>query len=406
MNLSFKIATRYLLGRKSTNAINLITWISILGMSIGTTALILILSVFNGFESLLGGLVNEFNPDLRITPKEGKYIEADDDQIAELRKLTGVVGLAKTLEEIALFDYKGSQEAGMLKGVDDNYANVTGVKNTIVRGEYLLKEESTNYAVMGIGMYNKLSINTSDGITPITAYMPQRSKSGPLAKDFRSLPIYPAGVFSIGSEEDSQLILVPYSFAENILGQKKSISALELKVDPVKISEKKLRQQISDILGENITTKNKYEQNESFLKIMNIEKWVSFLIVCLTLVIISFNIVGALWMIVLDKKLDISVLKSMGLCNSSIRNIFLKLGSFIGLFGYMIGIVFALILYWLQQKFNLVTMPGGSIIDSYPIELRFIDFITVFITVIIIATLASILPARRAVSVSAFVKYE
>ena len=406
MSLSFKIASRYLFGKKSTNAINLITWISIVGMSIGTAALILILSVFNGFESLLGGLVNEFNPDLRIIPIEGKYLDANDEKLKKLNKIPGVIASAKVLEEIALFDYKGSQEAGKMKGVDDNYKSVTGVSNTIVKGEFSLKDGGINNAVMGIGMYNKLSINTSDGITPVTVYMPQKSKGGPLAKDFRSLPIYPSGVFSVGSEDDAQLIIVPYSFAENILGLKNSISALELKIESGKTTEKRIKQEISALLGENIAIKNKYQQNESFLKIMNIEKWVSFLIVCLTLIIISFNIIGALWMIVLDKKLDISVLKSMGFGSSSIRGIFLRLGSLIGAFGYVIGVFIALALYTIQQKFNIVAMPGGSIIDSYPIELRWIDFITVLVTVVFIATLASILPAKRAAFVSAFVKYE
>lgn len=405
MNLTFKIAKRYLFGKKSTNAINLITWISILGMGIGTAALILILSVFNGFEGILGNLLQSYNPDLKITPLKGLYLDLDDARLKKIGEIAGIESYSRVLEEVSLFEYDGSQEAGYIKGVDSNYVLTTDIKSTITLGEYLLENESNYFGIIGNGMYNKLSINSSDPLTPITVYMPARQSKGPLASPFKVLDLYPSGVFSVGGEEDGQYIITSLSFVESLLDRKGKPNGLEIKMSG-NGNEKKIREALSSILGNNIAIKNRYQQNEAFLKIMNIEKWISYLIAVLTLAIIAFNLVGSLWMIVLDKKKDISIIQSMGYTADRVKNIFRMLGVLVGFIGLLLGMFFSGVLYFLQKRFDLVAVPDGFLIDAYPIEMRFGDLLLVFCTVISISFLASLLPAARAGRISSFVRQE
>ncbi|HPQ20674.1 MAG TPA: FtsX-like permease family protein, partial [Saprospiraceae bacterium] len=395
MNIVNTIAYRYLFGKKSTNAINLITGITTLGITIGTAALILILSVFNGFEYVLSGLFNAFNPDLKVELAEGKYLQVSDSLMREVKKIDGIAEASRILEEIALFEYNGSQEAGILKGVDDSYNKVTDIDSTIIRGKYMLSEGSIFYGVLGTKIYNKLSVNPSDAITPISVYMVKRKKSGPLGKDYKSLPLYPIGVFSMGGDEDNQYVLASYEFVNGILDLRDNISSLEIKLKPDG-DETFVRAQLEKLMPVKITIKNRYEQDEDYLKIMNIEKWISYLIATLTLLIIAFNMIGALWMIVLDKKTDIAILKSLGFQNKDVQSIFSRVGLLIGLIGLTLGIILALILYVLQKKYGIVGVPSGFMIEAYPIALKFKDFVVVIITVLAIALLASIFPARKA----------
>lgn len=395
MKITFEIARRYLLGKNSNNAINLITWISILGITIGTAALILILSVFNGFESLLSSLFDSFNPDMKIVLKEGKSFEVDDATVKKIFAIDGVKAVSKTIEEVALFEYKDAQEVGIIKGVDEYYNEATDIDSTVRKGKYVLREDNINYAVVGAGMRSKLSVNSSDMLTPISVHMPLRKKKGPLSKDFKTLEVYPSGVFSVQSEADLQYIISSYEFVNKLLSYENRTSALELRLEE-DYDEKQIRSSIASLLGDGYIIKNSYEQNEAYLKIMNIEKWVSYLIASLTMFMIAFNLIGCLWMIVLDKRKDISILKSMGMTSQKIREIFMTEGMLIGSVGIVIGTLLALIMYFLQKQFGLVSIPDGFMVRSYPIELKLTDFIIVIATVLGISYLASILPARKA----------
>lgn len=404
MKLIFSIASRYLFGKKTTNAINIITWISVIGMSIGTAALILILSVFNGFESLLSGMLNTFNPDIKVTLVQGKYISKDSINLDLIKNIDGIDRISLTIEETSFFDYKGSQEVGIIKGVDENFVYVTGLDSSIVSGSANFEDE-VDYALLGSGMNTKLSVNPADAFAIITAYMPTKDNQGPLGKDFNSLQFYPSGTFSVGSDIDVQYVLVNFDLVNQLLKLEDHFSSLEIKVKPG-TNENTVIKSLVGILGDKYMIKNRYQQDEGFLKIMNIEKWISFLIACLTLLIIAFNLVGSLWMIVLEKKKDISILMSMGLTKSSIRWIFLTLGFLISVIGLLLGFILSLILYWMQKNYGLISIPDGFLIDAYPIELRLADFIVVAITVFIIGYLASLLPSIRAGKVSAFVRQE
>ena len=408
MRFTIEIAIRYLLAKKSTTAVTIITMISVMGITIGTSALILILSVFNGFESLLSGLYNSFNPDIKVLPIEGKYFEVDSSQMIQLNSIPGVISISKTIEEVCIFEYKDVQKSGIIKGVDENYNRVTSIDSTIEMGEFVLEDRNINFGVLGRGLSTNLSINYKDAITPVTVYMALRKKTSMLnnmGKEFNQLSVYPSGIFAVGSDADVEYIITNYRAVNRLLSLKDKVSALEIKLSEDN-DEDVVRTGIVDVLGEGFAVKNRYDQEESFLKIMNIEKWISFLIVVLVLGIIAFNMVGSLWMMVLEKKKDISILRSMGCETSNIRNIFLMEGVIITGVGLILGTFLALIFYFLQKNFGLVSIPDGFMISAYPIELKWTDFIIVSVTVLLIGAVASILPAYRAGKVSAFVREE
>jgi len=392
--LTTDIARRYLFGKKSTNSINIITGISIFGISIGTAALVLILSVFNGFESLISGLFNAFNPDLKIMPIEGKFIDINDDLLYEINALPGITKASATLEEVALFEYKGVQEIGMLKGVDESYLAVTQIDSMIVDGSYKTREGTINYGVMGFGLRNKLSVNIDDRLSPITVYMPTRKKKLMGTKDFNSKHVYPSGVFSVKSDNDYQYLLTSFDLANQLLEMPGKASFLEVKVGP-DADEEELQQSLNKLLP-GVQIKNRYQQDEVTLKVMRIEKWIGFLITGLTMLLIAFNLLGALWMIVLDKRKDISVLKALGFQEGQVKWLFLKLGLLITILGIVLGFCLALILYYIQKEFGLIGVPSSFMMDAYPVKIKMMDFIVVLLTVSAIGGLASILPAFKA----------
>ncbi len=405
MNLSLEIAKRYLLGKKSTNAINIITWVSIVGLSIGTAALILILSVFNGFERVLGGLFDAFNAELKVMPVSGKYFEMEDSTIFKLRSLPEVEALSITLEEVALFDYKNVQEAGIIKGVDEYYTEVTHIDSSMRAGEYILKKEQINYGVVGSGLGAKLSLLYNDPLNPITVYMPTRQQRGPMTKDYNTIYVYVSGIFTGGSESDNQYIVTDLEEVSYLLELENTYTALEIK--PKKgFKEKQVRAAIMRNLDDSFTIKNKYEQDETFFKVMNTEKWVSFFIAGFIMLIIAFNMVGSLWMLVLEKRLDMSILQAVGFTKKEVSGLVLFQGMLISFTGLATGIVMALILYILQKQVGLISIPAGFLIDSYPIELKWMDFIVVSVLVLAIGLLASLLPAMRAATITPYVRME
>ncbi len=404
MNISLYIGSRYLFSKKTTNAINIITWISIIGMSIGTAALILILSVFNGFESLLAGMLDNFNPDIKITLVEGKHISKDSIDIQKINAVEGIKHLSFSIEETSFFNYNSSQEVGIIKGVDENFMKVSRLDTAMIMGSTQFDGE-VEYGVLGTTMNTKLSVNPMDGLTPITAYMPSQKSKGPLSKEFNSLTFYPSGVFYVGSDVDAQYILVSFDAVNTLLDLDNHFTSMEISLEKPS-AEKKVVQQLTEILGPNYKISNRYQQDEGFLRIMNIEKWISYLIACLTMLIIAFNLVGSLWMIVLEKKKDIAILRSMGMTQGDVRSIFLSVGFLVTLIGLLAGFVVGLVFYFLQSHYGLINFPAGSIVSSYPIELRWIDFVSVTLTVVVIGFVASILPSRRAGQIGAFLRQE
>ena len=405
MRLSLLFAWRYLFGKKSTNAINIITGISIFGIGVGTAALILVLSVFNGFEELLAGLMNSVNADLKVMPLHGKTFEIDSATLKSIRSLDGVVSVSLTLEEKALIEYDGNQDFCTLKGVDLNYAATTTIESSIIQGKFRLRENGIDYLVMGGGIANRLNVNIRNVFEPVTVYMPKTRTRSPMESPFRKRMAYPTAKFSIKQDYDYTYVFCSLEFAREILAVPNRVSAIEINTIEDRPGAA-LMDRISEIVGDELIVKDRYRQNDSLFKLMKVEKWLSFAIAGLTLFIVSFNLIGALWMIVLDKRRDISILKAMGATSRQIYNIILYEGLLVSVVGSGAGVLLALVLYFLQRRFGLIGFPDGFVVDAYPIVLRLFDFVVVGLTVLGIGLIASVLPAKRGAMISAFVREE
>jgi lipoprotein-releasing system permease protein len=399
MNLPFKIALRYLVAKKSTQVIQLITGISVLGLTVGTAALVLVLSVFNGFEDLIMGMYVKFNPDIKITPISGKFFQPDESLFYKISKIQGIEAISGTLEEIAFFTYQEKQDFGMIKGVDTLFSAVSNIDSCIKEGIYLPDHSLSFNALIGLGIRNKLGINLDDPFASLTVYMPKNKENSPFENPFRSRNLQPIGTFMIQQEYDNQYIITNLNVARELIGSPDILSAWEVKV----VNNYPVKQVVSDlqsILKDHFNVKDYYAQEEGFIRLMRLEKWLSFAIVGFMLLLVAFNLIGALWMIVLDKKRDVSILKSIGSTDLDIRNLFLFEGLFLTGIGLISGVLLALFIFFLQKTFHLVTIPGSFVVDSYPISLRWKDFIVVGITVFLIGLLASLPAALRAMRIS------
>jgi lipoprotein-releasing system permease protein len=407
MRLSYTvlIAWRYILGKKSFQAINIITGISMFGIAIGAAALLLILSVFNGFENLLKSLYNSIYTDLKVSPTEGKYFNPDAADLAAIKAWPEIAAVSVTLEETALLDYEGSQDICTLKGVDGSFRKVTEIDSVMVDGDFVLQQGDIALAVMGAGLASRLNVNLQNPYSTLSVYMPNRKQRGPLDKAFAVQYAYPIGRFSIKQDYDYQYVFVSLDFIRSLVDSPDAASGIEIKLNP-DADPKAVKEKIKNLIKTPVNIKNKDEQNAAFFKLMNIEKWISFAVVSLTLIIVSFNLVSALWMIVLDKKKDISILQSMGSSPTDVRKIFMRSGWMICFLGLAIGIVLAVGFYILQKQFGIVPIPEGFVVDSYPIELRWIDILIVGVTVFIIGTLAALMPARKASKIAAYIRKE
>jgi lipoprotein-releasing system permease protein len=399
------IAWRYILGKKSFQAINIITGISTLGIAIGAGALLLILSVFNGFEDLLKGLYNAIYTDMKVTPIEGKVFVPDSSELETIKSWPEIAAFSLTLEETALLDYKGNQDICTLKGVDDQFRYVTDIDSVLLDGDFLLQQGEAEMAILGAGLAQRLNVDHLNPYEPIAVFLPNRKQRGPLDEAFKKKHAYPVGRFSIKQDYDYQYVFVSLNFIQTLLDQPGAVSGIEIKLTPDADSEE-IRERLIALFQTPVQVRNQDEQNAAFFQLMNIEKWISFAVVSLTLIIVSFNLVSALWMIVLDKKKDISILQSMGSAPGDVRNIFMRSGWMICLIGLTIGILIAIGFYLLQKNYGIVPIPEGFVVDSYPIQMRWRDIVIVGITVMFIGTLASWLPARKASRIAAYIRKE
>ncbi len=397
MYLPLKLARRYLFGKKSTNAINLISGISIFGLTVGSAALVIILSVFNGFESLLSGLYNPFYADIQVTPQAGKTLDIDSTLVQELKVDERILGHSICIEDLALFQYESVQEVGILKGVDKQFKNVTRLDTALLYGDFQLSRNGIITGVIGSGLRNKLALQINQSLTPLSTFtILKKPKQG---REYNQQAIYPAGVFSTDSEADYTYLISEYATASRLFEKPGQFSSIELNV-----SEDSNPDQIKvdyEAKYPELAFKTRYEQDEIFLRILNIEKWIAFLIASLTLVLIAFNLVGSLWMIVLEKQKDYAILKSIGYQKKQIFLTVLLKGLLMCTVGLILGFSFALLFAMAQQSIGFISIPDGLMISSYPIKLRISDFIIVAITVYLIGALGSSLPALRASRISA-----
>jgi len=396
MNLPFYISKRYLFSKKSQNVINIISGISVVGVVTGAMALIVILSVFNGFDDLIKSLYSTFDPEIKIIPATGKTFSPATNNFSAVRNHRNVLHFSEVLEENVLLRYGERQYIATMKGVDDEFADVTGIDTMIIDGSFKLRDDNRPMAVIGQGVAYYLGIGLTF-INPINIYSIKRTGNIPVNPEqaISRKFIFPSGIFSIEQEHNIRYIIVPISFARELLGYNDEVSAIELTLRPgtdIELCQKEIKK----IIGNEFLVQNRNDQNALFYRIMRSEKWAIFFILTFILIVASFNIIGSLTMLMLDKKEDIRTLQNLGASNSLIRSIFLLEGWMISIIGAIIGIIIGSLIAWLQARFGIIKLSGSGsfIIDSYPIVYKFADVIKVFMTVIFIGFLAAWYPVR------------
>jgi len=383
--------------RKSRNVINIISGISGVGVAIGTMALIVILSVFNGLDELISSLMNSFDPDLKISLKEGKTFPADSIDQDSIGRLEGVATLAEVMEETALLEYNDKQYIGRIKGVSDEFMLKNGIDSMMWQGKFKLQENTDQLAVVGYGVAYYLGIGTNF-INPLYVYVPSRNATVIYNPEqaFNRKMVYPEGIFSIQNEYDSKYVFVTLEFAQSLLQLPGKVTSLEVRFqDGVSASEAgKLQEEVQQIAGSGFEVQNRRQQHEMLNKIMQSEKWMIFLILSFVLFIASFNIIGSLTMLIIDKKDDIVTIRSLGASPGMIRNIFLIEGWMISIAGAISGLALGAVICLLQIHFELIHFPASTIISAYPVKMQFADFLAVFAIVLVIGFLAAWYPVR------------
>jgi len=385
-----------LIAKKSKNVINIISFVSIVGVTIGTAALIIVLSAFNGLDFLMKSMNDSFDPDLKIIPSTGKVFSLNDPKLEEVRNHEAILDIAETLEENALLKYDDQQTIATVKGVSSNFANISGVDTMMYVGDFILEHNNQPYAVVGQGVAYFLSLNINF-IDPIVIFVPKRDASISMNPEraFNRNYIFPSAVFAIQQEFDLKYVLVPLNYARELFDYENEVSALEIKLKEDKNIDH-FQDEYEEILGLDYQVKNRYQMHEAFYKIMKAEKFYIYLILTFILIVASFNIIGSLTMLIIDKKEDIATLRSLGANLKTIRNIFLTEGWLITIVGAILGLLLGLLVCWIQIEFELIKLKGSAsfIIDAYPVKFIWSDFAIVFLTVVSIGYFAAWYPVR------------
>lgn len=396
LKLSVYIAKRYLFAKKSRNAINIISGVSVAGVAVGTMALIIILSVFNGLEKMVTGIFNTFDPDLKITVVEGKTFVPDSSKLKVLSEIDGVACFTQTIEENALLKYGDRQYIATIKGVDEKYADVSGIDSSMWEGDFILKSENGRpYAIPGLGVAQTLGIRINF-VQSLNVIFPRKSAGLNMNAENSLISRYlsMSGIFEVEKEYDSKYVYVPLDFARELTETPKGITSLEIRFSP-EADGSKVQKKVAQLFGNSFLVQNRYEQQEIFYKVMKSERLAIFLILTLILIIASFNIIGSLTMLIIEKERDIEILKSLGAGKQLIRNIFIFEGWLISIIGATTGVVLGFLICWIQQKYGLVRLQSNSLImDAYPVVMKLKDFFIVPVTVLIIGYWAAWYPVR------------
>lgn len=400
MNTALYIARRYLFAKKSTNAINIISTISVLGVFVGSAALIIILSVFNGFEEVVLKMFNTITPHLVIAPAKGKTFDPNTACFRQLKSNKGIYSYTEVLSENALLRYHDKQSVGLVKGVSTAYLKNKSLDSITIQGKFVIQNSSGPNAVIGSAIQNYLMVNTNDPFTQLQIFSPKKgittSSINP-ADDFMDLYIPVSGVFEVQQDFDN-IAIVPLSFARKLLQEDKKISSIEINLQKG-VDADDFKSMIEDQLGTKFIVKDRIEQNKALYNILGTEKWAVYIILTFILIIAIFNIIGSLTMLVIDKLKDIAILSSLGAGKSLIKKIFLFEGMMITMAGCIFGLLAGFGFCLLQQKFGWVKMSQDNLLisNAYPIGLKWKDFLLVFITVSIFSFMASALSSNLSV---------
>ena len=402
MNFPFYIARRYLFSKKSTHAINVISGISVIGVAVASMALVVTLSVFNGFHDMVASLFTQMDPQLKITPVKGKTVAADDPILTKIRKLPEVEVATECLEDQALAVYNDRQVMVKLKGVDDNFDQLTHIREILEGdGDFELHAADIHYGIPGLGVAYLLGMGyTYD--KPLQIYAPKREGQLDMANPtdgFVEDQLYSPGVvFSVQQGKyDKHYILTSVHFARQLFQQDGMLSSLELRLKPG-CDFDKVKAQMQQLAGGKFLVRDRYEQQDDTFRIMKIEKLIAYVFLSFILMIACFNIIGSLSMLIIDKRDDVITLRNLGASNSQIRRIFLFEGRIISAIGAIIGIGIGLLLCWIQQQYGIVRLgnsEGSFIIDAYPVSVHPWDIVLVFVTVLVVGFLAVWYPVRQ-----------
>ncbi|WP_163715302.1 ABC transporter permease [Mangrovibacterium lignilyticum] len=396
MKLAFQIARRYLVSKKSVNVINLISALSVVGVAVGTLALIVVLSAFNGIDNFIQGMLSSFDPDLKIMVVEGKSFSLDSPEIRQLKAIEGIESFMQVVEDNALLQYDDRQKYGIVKGVEADYADFSGMDTMVIDGQFTLNQDNHMFTVIGQGVAVDLGVSLNF-VNPIHVYYPKRESKNSLILEnaFNHDFLFTTGVFSVQQEIDAQYILVPIEFAREIFELDGRVTSLELKLKPG-FDVADIQSQVKQLLGGGYKVQDRYEQHEFLYRVMKSEKWTSFLILSFILIIASFNLLGSLTMIILDKKDDIYIFESMGANQSLVRRIFLLQGWMISITGALAGVLAGIGLVWAQTRFELLKLPGGGAfaISAYPVKLQTFDVLATLLIVLAIGFVAAWYPVR------------
>jgi len=395
VNFPFFIARRYLFSKKSTHVINVISGISIVGVAITTMALVVTLSVFNGFHDLVASFFTSFDPQLKITPAMGKTVASDDPILTQIRQLPQVEVATESVEDMALAIYKGRQAMVIIKGVDDNFDQLTHINEILMGdGDFSLHAADLDYGIPGIRLADQLGTGYYYD-EPMHIYAPRREGQLDMTapeEAFEEEELYSPGViFNVKqSKYDKNYILTSISFARRIFAQQGMLSSLELRLKSGSNFDK-VKAEIIKICGDKFIVKDRFEQQDDTFKIMKIEKLIAYIFLTFILMVACFNIIGSLSMLIIDKKDDVVTLRNLGASDKQIVRIFLFEGRMISAIGAIIGIIIGLALCWVQQTFGIValgTSSGNYVVDAYPVSVHPEDIILVFITVLIVGFLS------------------
>lgn len=400
MNTALYIARRYLFAKKSTNAINIISTISVLGVFVGSAALIIILSVFNGFEDVVLKMFNTITPQLVISPVKGKTFDPNIAYFKQLKKNKAIYSYTEVLSENALLRYNSKQSVGLIKGVSEDYLKNKSLDSITIQGKFVIENSSGANAVIGSALQNYLMVNTNDPFMQLQVFSPKKgisSSSISPADDFMDLSIPVSGIFEVQQDFDN-IAIVPLSFARRLLQEEEKISSIELNLKKG-IDADLFKAETEKLIGTQYLVKDRIEQNKALYNILGTEKWAVYIILTFILIIAIFNIIGSLTMLVIDKLKDIAILTSLGAGKKLIKRIFLFEGMMITMTGCISGLFSGFIFCLMQQKFGLIKMSQENLLmsNAYPIGFKGGDFVLVFVTVCVFSFMASALSSNLSV---------
>lgn len=400
MNFPFYIARRYLFSKKSHNAINVISAISVCGVALATLALVCTLSVFNGFQDLVTTFFTAFDPQLKITAVRGKVFDGQDKRVLQLKKMPDVEVYSESLEDNVMVQYQGRQAMTVVKGVEDNFDQLTPIDSILFgRGDLLLHDEVVDYAIPGIQLLSTLGSGIRF-LDPLEIYAPRRGAKVNMANPstaFVTGNLFSSGlVFAVNQEKyDASYILASIDFARRLFQYTTEVSAINLKLKAGADTDA-VKKHIQDLLGDDFLVQDRYEQQADTYRIMEIEKLISYLFLTFILMIACFNVIGSLSMLIIDKRDDVVTLRNLGASDRQIVRIFLFEGRMISFFGAFAGVVLGLLLCWLQQEYGLIALgsSGSFVVDAYPVSVHASDVLLIFITVLLIGFLSVWYPVR------------